>query len=350
MKYYTLLGLASLSTLSFTTLGQQVDMPTKDSPELNKLAREQGQWQLVWSDEFNGKKIDLTKWGFEVNCHGGGNHEQQCYTDDPSNAFLAEGMLNIVAKRETHTGPAENGDTENTATLPYTSARLRTMNKGDWQYGRFEIRAKLPQGQGSWPAIWMLPTDWVYGGWAASGEIDIMEAVNLKTPTDAPNASKNTLESRVHGTLHYGASAPNNVYTGTPYVFSPEQNPADVFHVYALEWEQGEIRWYIDGEHYATQRQAGWYSQYEEKGHLQNAKEDAPFNQRFHMLLNLAVGGTWSANVNQKGIDESVFPQSMLIDFVRVYQCSSQPSTGKGCATLGKNAKLVEGKTAPSID
>ena len=334
-------------TLGIATLGGCV---MANKPVNLEDASQKSEWELVWADEFNGPNIDSTKWSFEQNCHGGGNHEQQCYTNKADNAFQANGMLNIVAKRETFTGPAQNGDTENTATLPYTSARLRTINKGDWQYGRFEIRAKLPQGQGSWPAIWMLPTDWVYGGWAASGEIDIMEAVNLKTPSDAEGVSPGTLESRVHGTLHYGGSAPNNVYTGTPYVFPPEQNPADVFHIYALEWEKGEIRWYIDGQHYATQRQNGWYSQFTENGKLMNGAEDAPFNQRFHMLLNLAVGGTWSAKVNQKGIDESIFPQSMLIDYVRVYECSADPETGRGCAKINANAKLVKGKTPSNTD
>ncbi|HCB15477.1 MAG TPA: glycosyl hydrolase family 16, partial [Alteromonas sp.] len=122
-------------------------------------------WQLVWSDDFDGSAIDSAKWTHEVNCVGGGNNEQQCYTDDPANSYVADGMLHIVAL------PAEEG-----AEKPYTSARLNTRYKGDFKYGRFEMRAKLPSGQGSWPAFWMLPTDYVYGGWPKSGEIDIMEA------------------------------------------------------------------------------------------------------------------------------------------------------------------------------
>jgi beta-glucanase (GH16 family) len=158
--------------------------------------------------------------------------------------------------------------------LPYTSARLRTKDKRDQKYGRFEILAKLPTGQGTWPAIWMLPTENKYGTWAASGEIDIMEAVN----------------------------------------------PADGFHTYAIESEEGEIRRYVDNLHYATQTQDGWYSQYEkEKGLLVIAKGAAPFDEKFHLLLNLAIGGSWFANANQQGVDDSDYPRTMLVDYVKVY-------------------------------
>ena len=126
-------------------------------------------WRLVWSDEFDGSQVDTKKWNFEVNCAGGGNQERQCYTDSAENAFIENGIFNIVAL------PAEEG-----AEKPYTSARVTTEGKGDFKYGRFEIRAKMPTGQGSWPAIWMMPTDAVYGDWPRSGEVDIVEAVNLK--------------------------------------------------------------------------------------------------------------------------------------------------------------------------
>ena len=114
-------------------------------------------WKLVWSDEFAGPEIDLSKWEFEVNANGGGNNELQYYTDRRENARIEDGRLVIEARKESFTGPA--------GTREYTSARLRTQNKGDWKFGRFEIRAKLPRTQGLWPAIWMLPTDWKYGGW-----------------------------------------------------------------------------------------------------------------------------------------------------------------------------------------
>jgi beta-glucanase (GH16 family) len=304
-------------------------------------------WSLVWSDEFSASSIDTSKWDHEENCWGGGNNEQQCYTSRAENSFIENGILNLVARRENFTGPnTPDGSGETTATLPYTSARLRTKGLEEWTYGRFEIRAKLPFGQGTWPAIWMLPTDSPYGNWASSGEIDIMEAVNLKTVTGdaAP-------EARVHGTLHYGRAWPQNVSSGADYTLPNAANPADDFHVYALEWEEDEIRWYVDGVHYATQRSAGWYSQYLVDGELTNAPEGAPFDDQshYHLLLNLAVGGAWAGSVNNTGIDETVFPQTMQIDYVRVYECSASPQTGKGCATIGEAAELVPGHTRPAI-
>lgn len=313
------------------------------------------QWQLIWQDEFDDDKIDLAKWTFEVNCFGGGNNEQQCYTDRTENAFIEQGILKIVALKENFTGPSVQDDdpsyyTKNTRTLPYTSARLRSKNKGDWTYGRFEIRAKLPQGQGTWPAIWMLSTEWAYGGWAGSGEIDIMEAVNLKAKTDERGSGAEQEESRVHGTLHYGRAWPENVYSGKAFHLPEGQNPADDFHEYAVEWQEGEIRWYVDDIHFATQRDTGWYSQYmNSEGTLINGENSAPFDQDFHLLLNFAVGGAWAANVNEKGIDESIFPQSLDIDYVRVYECSVSPETGEGCEAIGEDAGLVEGYKAPAL-
>jgi beta-glucanase (GH16 family) len=306
-------------------------------------------WKLLWSDEFDGSEIDKKKWERIEDCWGGGNNEQQCYTNRDSNAFVKDGMLNIVAKKGSYTG-ADNPDGKpGTKTLPYTSAKLRSLRKGNWKYGRFEVRAKLPQGQGTWPAIWMLPTDWVYGDWAASGEIDIVEAVNLKTPSTEKGAAKEALESRVFGTLHYGKPWPDNKSTGQATHLPGNVNPADDFHTYAIEWEEGEIRWYVDNVHFATQQQDGWYSQHMEDGVFVSGGKNAPFNQKFHMLLNLAVGGNWAANANNGGIDESVFPQALAIDYVRVYRCSADRWKGKGCAAVSDQAKLVEGTTEPEI-
>ncbi|HAT41288.1 MAG TPA: glycosyl hydrolase family 16 [Rheinheimera sp.] len=293
-------------------------------------------WSLVWSDEFDGSSLDTNKWNYEVNCAGGGNNEKQCYTADSANSFVADGMLNIVAK------PAAEG-----AEKPYTSARITTRKKADFKYGRFEMRAKLPSGQGSWPAFWMMPTDSVYGDWPRSGEIDIMEAVNLKVKDAQGN-----VESNVHGTLHYGKPWPNNSSTGVNYTL--EKNPADEFHTYAVEWQQGEIRWYVDDYLYATQRQSevrynsknqavglkhrGWFTEYYDQttGKLTTFWSSAPFDQKFFLILNFAVGGNWPENVNNKGIDASAFTngQKFTIDYVRAYQCSANPDTGKGCETI----------------
>ncbi|MBN1999440.1 glycoside hydrolase family 16 protein [candidate division KSB1 bacterium] len=241
-------------------------------------------WSLVWHDEFDGKKIDLTKWEHEVNARGGGNNELQYYTARSENSYVKNGVLVIEAIKETFTGSE--------GTREYTSARLRTKNKGDWTYGRFEIRAKLPYGQGIWPAIWMLPTDNEYGGWAASGEIDIMELVGHE-----PN--------KVHGTLHYGGGWPENKHTGKSYTLA-QGNFSQDFHVFTIEWKEGEIRWYMDGVHYQTLTE--WYST--------NGEFPAPFDKRFHLLLNVAVGGNWPGNPDET----TVFPQRMEVDYVRIFE------------------------------
>lgn len=300
-----------------------------------------GHWRLVWQDEFDGDRIDPAKWELEVNCWGGGNAEQQCYTDRRddaplANAHVADGVLHIVARQESYSGPASpEGGAGPSATLPYTSARLRTRGRQDWNFGRFEIRAQLPRGQGSWPAIWMLPTDARHGRWAASGEIDIMEAVNLGTASDAPDAAPGSAETRVYGTLHYGGRSPGNVHTGNSYRLPAGASPADAFHVYAVEWEQGEIRWYVDGVHYATQRAEQWFSKPDADAAQPEPAAGAPFGvgDRFHLLLNLAVGGNWAGRVNGKGVDPGAFPQTMRVDYVRVYQCDADPVSGRGCAT-----------------
>ncbi|PUA28202.1 MAG: hypothetical protein B0W54_17135 [Cellvibrio sp. 79] len=283
-------------------------------------------WELVWSDEFTGTNIDSTKWTHEQNCTGGGNNELQCYTDRADNSFVADGKLTIVAKKETFAGQGKGDDepgynvNDKSVTRDYTSARLRSKNKGDWKYGRMEISAKMPQGQGIWPALWMLPTEWKYGGWPMSGEIDIFEAVNSNT---------GTFGNTMHGTLHFGRVWPNNAYIGDDH--APATNIWEHFHTYAVEWEEGEIRWYVDDVHFATQTKEGWYNYYwagQTEGY-KIGEGAAPFDQLFHMILNVAVGGNWPGNPNA----QTTFPQKMEVDFVRVYQCAKNKTTGIGCAT-----------------
>lgn len=297
-------------------------------------------WELVWSDDFEGNSIDDSKWSFEVNCQGGGNNEKQCYTDSSENAYVSDGTLKIVAL------PAGEDAEGN---QPYTSARLNSKNKGDFTYGRIEVRAKMPSGQGSWPAVWMMPTNSVYGEWPRSGEIDIVEAVNLKT-TDADG----NVENSVYGTLHYGRPWPNNASSGKAYELPEGANPADDFHTYAIEWQEGEIRWYVDGYLYQTQRDSevrynsqnqpfglnhqGWFTEYYDQstGELKVDYGPAPFDKKFHLIMNLAVGGDWPENVNNLGIDETAFAdgETLEIDYVKVYQCKFNPDTGKGCETI----------------
>ncbi len=284
---------------------------------------------MVWNDEFEAGSIDTSKWGYETNCAGGGNNELQCYVNDPDNAFIDDGKLVIRAINEEVQGwsgwSGEEGD-GSLVTRDYSSTRLRTLNKGDWKYGRFEIRAKLPYGQGIWPAIWMLPTDWVYGNWPHSGEIDIMEVVNLRTG----GAGNNT----THGTLHYSNAAGNHQYTGSGY--DPGSDLVDEFHTFAVEWEAGEIRWYINDTHFLTQRNSLWMNCSDTATTEQNPF--APFDQDFHLLLNLAVGGNWPGSPN----NTTVFPQDFIIDYVRVFECSADPETGHGCATVSPSAEILE--------
>lgn len=290
-------------------------------------APEAASWELVWADEFEGDAIDPSRWDYDLDCWGGGNNERQCYTDRPENAHVAGGMLSIIARHERARGPAEplswhpDGDVD-LVTRDFTSARLVTRGLAAWRYGRIEVRALLPGGQGVWPAIWMLPEDQAYGGWAASGEIDIMEAVNLGT--ECPECSQGR-EDRVLGTLHYGGVWPENVHTGSP-VHVPDLTAG--FHTFSIEWAPGVIHWFVDDQLYATQTSADWYSA--------TAGEDrphAPFDQRFHLLLNLAIGGNWPETTNERGVSESGFPKTFSIDFVRVYACSAGEPETAACLT-----------------
>jgi beta-glucanase (GH16 family) len=352
--FFTALPLLTTSCTSSSNSAQFIDQSTRFTSDNNVVKNKDG-WTLIWNDEFNGKEIDRTKWQHEINCWGGGNQEQQCYVDKARNAFVENGFLTIRAIRERTSGPAVPEDWDNygqqKTSLPFSSARLRTKNLADWKYGRFDIRAKLPQGQGTWPAIWMLPTNYVYGGWAASGEIDIMEAVNLHTnyTDDSGNLHK---ENRVHGTLHFGKNWPNNVSSGVAYDFGDNTiNPADDFHTYSIEWEQGEIRWYVDNLHYATQTEDGWWTHYQDKDKKWvSGPSDAPFNQPFHLLLNLAMGGGWAGTTNDTGIDPALNYADMLIDYVRVYQCDADKNSGKGCAShLNESATKNQGVEEPSL-
>lgn len=238
-------------------------------------------WKLIWADEFDRDGApDSTRWTHDVGGHGWGNHELEFYTDRLENARVEQGHLVIEARRE----PYQKAD--------YTSARLVTKAKGDWTYGRFEIRAKLPAGRGTWPAIWMLPTTWNLGdgGWPDNGEIDIMEHVGYNPGS-------------IHASTHSQAHQWRNHNQRTAIVKSPDVSTA--FHTYALEWDAEEIRIYFDDQHYFTSRKEGgdWKSW--------------PFFRDFHLVLNLAVGGDWGG---EKGVDPSIFPQRMEVDYVRVYQ------------------------------
>jgi beta-glucanase (GH16 family) len=214
--------------------------------------------------------------------------------------FIKDGVLHIRALKESLHG------------CGYTSARIKTRKKDgsplfNQKYGRFEFRAKLPTGQGIWPALWLMPQDDKYGGWAASGEIDLMEARGQE-----PN--------KVLGTLHFGSRWPGNTHLSKDYILPNKGTIAD-FHIYALEWEAGEMRWYVDGKLYQTQN--FWWSSSKLKGANgalpANEAElnpwPAPFDQPFYIIMNVAVGGKFLGNPDKT----TVFPAEMLVDYVRVY-------------------------------
>jgi beta-glucanase (GH16 family) len=233
----------------------------------------------TWAEEFTYTgKPDPAKWGYDIGSTGWGNNELQYYTDDLSNASVANGILKITARKENKEGKA------------YTSARLVTKNKGDFLYGRFEIKAKLPTGKGTWPAIWMLPTDFAYGPWPKSGEIDIMEHVGY---------DQNNVHITVHTEAYNGAKGTQKGSSKVIPTASTE------FHVYRVDWTPYSITGFIDDQKVFTFVNDG-------KGY-----DTWPFDKRFHLLMNLAVGGNWGG---AQGVDASVYPQSMDVDYVRVYK------------------------------
>lgn len=237
---------------------------------------------LVWSDEFNINGLpDASKWSYDIggNATGWGNNELQYYTQARlENAEVKDDFLYITARKESFGGK------------DYTSARLITKLKGDWLYGRVEIRAKLPDGRGMWPAIWMLPTDWAYGGWPASGEIDIMENVGYNPYVIVASAHTESYNHAI------GTQKSANINVATCY---------SDFHVYALEWEVKEYRVYVDNKLYFTFKNEG------------TGYKAWPFDKRFHLLLNVAVGGNWGG---AQGVDNTIFPRQMVVDYVRIYQ------------------------------
>jgi beta-glucanase (GH16 family) len=279
---------------------------------LPAMAHAQEPWKLVWSDEFDGDRLDESKWTYAADCGGGGNDERQCYVVSPQTVSVKEGVLRLTAiKRRTRgaanpwagpTGPMKTGD--------YASGKILTQGKASWRFGRMEARARVPGGQGVWPAIWMMPERGAYGGWPKSGEIDILETVNLGAPCPAETCAGGR-ENRVFGTIHF-AGDPSGAHKQVS-ANTPIPGAVDGFHVYAVEWSAEAITWFVDGRQYAQAKAADW------KGVDQNGGA-APFDQPFHLILNLAFGGRWPEGANAKGIDEAALPATMEVDWVRVSQ------------------------------
>lgn len=231
-------------------------------------------WTLAWADEFNGNALDTSKWNIEVNGNGGGNNELQYYTARPENIRVTGGELVIEARKEVYLGKQ------------YTSGRITTQNKASWQYGRMEARMKIPTGKGTWPAFWMLGNAISTAGWPASGEIDVMEHVNS--------------EAFVHGTIHWLDH--NNAYAN----YGGPSGNLDFaqYHVYAVEWDNAAIRWYVDG------------SKFHEVNITGGVNGTSEFHAPFFLLFNLAIGGNWPGSPDAS----TVFPNRMQVDYVRVYR------------------------------
>lgn len=269
-------------------------------------------WTLVWSDEFEGDCVDLSKWDFDLGngffdyrthtwIAGWGNEELQYYTDRPTNASVKDSVLTIRAVKESLHG------------CGYTSARLRTCKQDGSplfikKYGRFEFRAKVPYGKGLWPALWMLPQANTYGGWAASGEIDVMEIIGEK-PHEVLNS------------IHFGSSGSEGRSLITHVHPLPDGGTVADWHTYVVEWEPGEIRFYVDDVH--TRTYDHWWScsvTRDDEGVVARSTKDlnpwpAPFDQPFYLVMNVAVGGNFPGVPSP----ETRFPAELKVDYVRVY-------------------------------
>ena len=265
-------------------LASKFEYITTNEPELlaerRKATPVSKGWKLVWSDEFDRNGLpDAAKWGYDVGGDGWGNNELEYYTKaDSNNAIVKNGKLLIIAKKE------------NRGKNMYTSARLVTKGKGDWRYGRIEVSAKLPAGKGTWPAIWMLPTDWKYGGWPASGEIDIMENVGYNPDTVYSSVHTKSF-NHVIGTQKTKGYYLNDV--------------SNAFHVYAIEWNKDRIEFFIDGQPFFS------------FSNTRKGFAEWPFDQQFHLILNVAMGGNWGG---AHGVDEQLNEAVMEVDYVRVFQ------------------------------
>ena len=264
---------------------------------------------VIWEDNFDGNSLDETKWNYQngdgcaEGICGWGNGELQTYKSE--NIVVSNGTLKITAKKERNRGSQ------------YSSGRINSRNKGDFTYGRFEASIKLPQGEGLWPAFWMLPTDELYGSWPQSGEIDIMEFI-----TSQPD--------EVLGYIHYGDLYPGNQSQGNTYKLKNDLFTND-FHEFAIEWEPGEIRWYVDGILFST------------KTPEDLAPYNWPFDKNFHLLLNLAVGGNLGGDVNDNSL-----PATMEVDYVRVYDGFKQTLFGDAVVSNQESGVVYSLSNLPS--
>jgi len=255
----------------------------------NLTAQAAPNWVLVWADEFNGQAIDRSNWTYDLGANGWGNQELQYYTDRPANSYIiheasGNGILVIEARKESYRSSA------------YTSARMKSQGLQNWTYGRMEARIAVPGGKGVWPAFWMLGSNFPTAGWPNCGEIDILEHVET---ADMPLF---TVRGSMHGP---GFSGANSVH-GDVHV---ENGLTNVFHVYAIEWEPRQIRWYFDNNNYFTAKRASL-----------TAGASWVFDHPFFFIMNVAIGGAWPGSPDAT----TPSPVKMLVDYVRVYRDANE--------------------------
>ncbi|MEK3783555.1 family 16 glycosylhydrolase [Paenibacillus sp. FSL R5-0810] len=290
---YTLIGNPDAPRPDIT---DQEDIPigTPSDPTIQGM-------NLIWQDEFNGTTLDNSKWNYETgyylnddpNTWGWGNSELQHYTNSAQNVFVQDGKLNIRALNEPKSFPQDPN-----RYAQYSSGKINTKDHFSLKYGRVDFRAKLPTGNGIWPALWMLPQDNVYGTWASSGEIDVMEA-------------RGRLPGVTSGAVHFGGQWPTNRHLSGEYHFPEGQTFANDYHVYSVVWEEDNIKWYVDGKYFFKVTRDQWYSA------AAPNNPNAPFDQPFYLIMNLAIGGTFDGG---RTPDPSDIPATMQVDYVRVYK------------------------------
>jgi beta-glucanase (GH16 family) len=281
---HTIIIIRSVLLLVFTSLNLNLNLNLNTSRNYKIEMSDSQEWKLVWSDEFNYSGLpDSTKWNYDVGGNGWGNNEKQFYmAKSPENSSVKDGLLHIAALRK---------DFNNSG---YTSSKLTTYGKFELQYGKIEVMAKLPRGKGTWPAIWLLPETFreKTEGWPLCGEIDIMEHVG-KNP------------GFIHTSLH---SELYNHIKGTQIThFESIENVFDIFHKYAIEWDTESIKFIIDEKLFMESFKG-------QDGRI-STNEGWPFDKKFFLILNLAIGGNWGGE-----IDDNIFPVEMQIDYVRIYQ------------------------------
>lgn len=238
---------------------------------------ETSDWKIIWSDEFNETKINRNNWTYDIGAQGWGNKELEYYTDRSDNSWIEDGNLIIKAQKEDYAGSK------------YTSARLKTQMLQSFTYGKIEARIKMPSQQGLWPAFWMLGISQTDEYWPRCGEVDIMEHINK--------------ENVVHGSMHYYVNDRKTEFNKT---LSEKSKNIDItqYHIYSVQWDKEKIKWFVDNEQYFEQ----------------DISNMDTFHRPFYIILNLAVGGNWPGNPDKS----TVFPSSMYVDYVRVYNKKSE--------------------------